>query len=127
MSSEYVTADVDALSGENLTFSGYNVKVGYYLTGEHRRFKKAGAVWDRQKPKNPFLEEGGPGAWEIAARFSTMDLNDGSVLGGDQDNLTFAVNWYPNSAFRVMLNYVDADIEGSGDAEFVSLRFQVDF
>jgi phosphate-selective porin OprO/OprP len=60
-------------------------------------------------------------------RFSNVNLNDGDVLGGEQDNVTVAFNWYLNQATRFMLNWVNADVADVGSADFVLMRWQVDF
>jgi phosphate-selective porin OprO/OprP len=103
------------------------VQAGYYLTGEHRRYKTRAGAFDRQKPKSIFGKDGGKGAWEIALRYSTLDLNDGPVLGGKEDNLTLALNWYLNPATRLMINLVHADIADLGESDFLLARWQVDF
>ena len=90
-------------------------------------FKTSTAAWDRQKPKRDFVRGGGPGAWELALRYSSLDANDAVITGGELEGITLAVNWYPNPALRAMLNLVQSDLNGVGDTEFVMLRFQVDF
>ncbi|MEM1202125.1 MAG: porin, partial [Acidobacteriota bacterium] len=57
----------------------------------------------------------------------TLDLNDGAISGGEEDNWTVGVNWYPNPATRLMLNYVHADVDGEGEGDFILVRWQVDF
>jgi len=127
-SAEYISADVDSPLGGDPNFTGGYAQVGYYLTeGDHRRFKTKAGVFDRTKPNSPWLKDGGMGAWEIALRYSTLDLNDGNITGGEEDNITAALNWYPNPATRMMLNYVLADVEGLGDANLIIMRWQVDF
>ncbi|MEM6793442.1 MAG: porin [Acidobacteriota bacterium] len=122
---EYITADVDAPASGDPSFDSYYVEAGYYLTGEHRRFKTSSAAWNRQKPNTTFGDGGG--AWEIAGRFSTIDLNDAAITGGEQDTFALALNWYLNSATRLMLNYVHADVEDSGEADFFLARWSIDF
>ena len=67
-------------------------------------------------PANPFsLTGGGWGAWEIAGRISTIDLNDqlataNGVAGGRQTIYTAGLNWYVNRNIRFMLNYLHGDI-----------------
>lgn len=111
---EYLTASVDQTGGlGSLDFDGGYVQLGYVLTGESRNYRNG--IFSRVKPANPFsLSNGGAGAWEIAARFSTIDLNDGVVLGGSQDNYAGALNWYVNEYLRVGLNYVNFDAERAG-------------
>jgi len=55
------------------------------------------------------MKNGGWGAWEIAARLDSLDLNDGSgataIAGGEGDRYTLALNWYLNYNFRIMADY----------------------
>ena len=44
------------------------------------------------------------GAWEIAARWSDLDLTDGSVEGGDMQILSLGLNWWLSPIFNVNLN-----------------------
>lgn len=108
-------------------FDGWSVQAGWFLTGESRAYKRSSGVFDRLKPKEDFLSGGGAGAWEIAVRYGSTDLSDGAVDGGEQDGFGVAVNWYPNSASRVMLNWVSTDLDGAGSVDYLLARFQVDF
>ncbi|HVR28220.1 MAG TPA: porin [Thermoanaerobaculia bacterium] len=123
--SEYIQADTDAPAFGDPTFSGAYVQAGFFLTGESRVFKPGDGAFDRNKPKEN-LGKGG-GAWEIALRYSTIDLTDGRIAGGEQDDVTLALNWYLNPVARLMLNLVRADVDGKGDADFVLLRWAIDF
>lgn len=129
---ELMLADVDAGLLGDPSFSGGHVQAGFFLTGENRNYKTSAAAFDRLTPRRSFARqgkerEGGIGAWEIAVRYSTLDLTGAGLAGGELDDITFALNWYPNPATRVMLNYVIADADGVGDSRFLLLRFQVDF
>jgi len=127
-SGEYLSTDVDSTLGRDPNFTGGYVQAGYFLTeGDYRRFKTSSGGFDRQKPSSPWLKDGGTGAWEVALRYSTVDLSDGAIQGGEEDNITVALNWYPNPATRMMLNYVLADVDGLGDANLIIMRWQVDF
>lgn len=123
---EYLHPEVDTPDRGTLEFPGYYLQVGYFLTGEHRRYRTVDGAWDRQKPDQNW-GEGGKGAWEIAARLSTTDLSDADIVGGKADGVTLALNWYPNPATRMMLNYVMSEVQGIGGADFVLFRAQVDF
>ena len=92
------------------------------LTGESRRYNPATGSFQNPRPKAPFSSEGGFGAWELAARYSRMNLNfeeglagtaavPGSVRGGEQYDLTLGVNWYLNPNFKVMMNYLLIDVD----------------
>jgi phosphate-selective porin OprO/OprP len=123
--SEWIQASTSGAASADL--SGWYLQAGWFLTGETRPYKRSEGVFDRVKPASDFLSGGGAGAWEVALRFGSLDLADGSVDGGEQDGAGVALNWYLNSASRMMLDWVTTDLEGSGSADFLLLRLQVDF
>lgn len=123
---EWIQADVQAPGSGDPTVDGYYVQAGYYLTGENRKYKTSDGAFDRQKPKSNFGKDGGKGAWEIAVRYSTLDLVDAGIAGGEIDDITLALNWYLNPATRLMINYVHADAD-IGEGDFLLVRWQVDF
>lgn len=129
---EYMNADVDADGISNPDFDGFYVQTSYFLTGESRPYKNSEGSFSRVKPKANFGSGGGPGAWEVALRYSSIDLEDGDV-GGDieqsrLDNIGAGLNWYLNPNTRFMLNYIHADQDVIGsNAELLMLRFQIDF
>jgi phosphate-selective porin OprO/OprP len=125
---EYFYLDLDRTDGgSSVEFDGYYGQVSYFLTGEHRRYKKSAGAFTRIRPHKNFGDEGGIGAWEIAARYSEIDLNDGDVSGGEMNNRTVGLNWYLNPNTRVMWNYVHSDLDYSGDADILLMRLQIDF
>jgi len=125
--SEIIQADVNVPVGQDPSFGGAYVQAGYYFGDNHRRFKTSDGTFDRQKPAENWGMDGGKGAWEIALRYSTIDLNDAGIHGGEQDDVTVGLNWYPNPATRLMIDVVMADVAEVGDANFILLRWQVDF
>jgi phosphate-selective porin OprO/OprP len=131
---ELFYAMVDSDTANDPNFYGFNVQVSYFLTGEHRPYKKSAGAFDRVKVKNNFMNgEGGAGAWELATRFSMIDLNDGNIEGGEAWTLTGAVTWYLNPSTQVKLNYIYANVDNTvggsqeGQAHIITLRFQIDF
>ncbi|MBW2229035.1 MAG: hypothetical protein JRH17_01530 [Deltaproteobacteria bacterium] len=98
-------------------YAGY-IQVSYFLTGEHRGYKKSGGrfTWAEVK-KSLDPANGGWGAWQIAARYSGIDLRDSGLNGGVEKNVTVGINWHPFSNTRLMLNYVWADVDDSGDED----------
>ena len=58
----------------------------------------------RIRPDNP-VDSGGKGAWELTARWSNIDLNDGLVNGGDMDIASMGLNWWATPFFGVNINY----------------------
>jgi phosphate-selective porin OprO/OprP len=125
---EYMYANVDGKDGASSpNFDGFYIQGSYFLTGEHRKYKTSSGTFDRVKPKENFDSKGGAGAWEIAARYSQIDLNDGSITGGRLKDTTVGLNWYLNPNMRIMWDYVRSDLNGVGNANLFLMRFQVDF
>ncbi|MCF6285683.1 MAG: porin, partial [Candidatus Hydrogenedentes bacterium] len=151
---EYIRSDVTSVRRTNLdffrfrdeddlTFDGYYVAASYVLTGEDRPYDRKSGAFVRLKPRNNFSlkEDGGWGAFELALRFSNLDLNDGLIRGGEEDNWTAALNWYLNPHSRISMSYTRAEINrdrpGSagrvfrrgyrGGLDVLQTRFQVDF
>lgn len=100
----------------SLRFQGGYAEAAWVLTGETRLYNPASASYGGIVPANPFsLSGGGWGAWEIAGRYSTIDLNDQvgtavGVAGGRQTIYTLALNWYANRNVRLMLDFLHGDI-----------------
>jgi phosphate-selective porin OprO and OprP len=105
--------------GDN-TFDGYYVEAAYVLTGERRRYNPNSAGYGKPIPLHPAsLSRGGWGAWEIAARYSHLDLNDRwhlgttdprAVNGGRMENITLGLNWYPTANNKFQLNYIHGGV-----------------
>jgi len=70
-----------------------------------RPYKFQEGIWDSVRPES-IVGKGGIGAWELAARYSNADLSDASITGGEEDNITLGLNWYPAPNLRFMLDYV---------------------
>jgi phosphate-selective porin OprO/OprP len=124
---EYMLAMVEG--DVSVDYAGYYAMISYYLTGEHRNYKAKGARFDRVKPAENFDGHGLGGAWELAARYSMNDFEDGPT-DDEVTNYAAGVNWYLNPNTRVMLNYVHSNFEDASldeDGDFVMLRFQVDW
>ncbi len=131
---EYIYTDVERNVNDNLDFHGWYALASWFLTGESRAafYKPERGAFDRVKPFANFGYGGGWGAWELAARYSGIDLNDEDIFGGEEQNFTFAINWYPNPNIRLMSNYVhvvdvdEGDFDGV-DPNIFQFRAQVDF
>ncbi len=105
---EYQRANVEGAN--DYDFDAWYATVGYTLTGESRSYKPTDGEFKRLKPKNDFsFKNGGWGAWEVAARLDSLDLNDGNgvtaITGGEGDRYTLALNWYLNYNCRIMADY----------------------
>ncbi len=125
---ELIQSFVDSENEVNPTFSGLYVQGSYFLSGEYRRYKQSSAAFDRVRPATRFgREDGGVGAWEVAVRYSRLDLTDQAIQGGELNNFTLGLNWYLNPNVRVMWNYVLSKLHSVGDANILQTRFQFDF
>lgn len=146
---EYITFRVDSSTAAlgDPEFDGWYVQGAWTLTGERRTWNAANGGFQGVRPANPFSPNDGHwGAWEIAARYSVLDLNDNAgapgaatpangVRGGEQVITTLGLNWYPNRAIRFLLDVYDVDVSrlnGAGaslDADYqaVALRSQLSF
>ena len=51
------------------------------------------------------MYQGGWGAWELGVRYSTVDLTDGLITGGEMDILSLGINWWLSPIFNVNVNY----------------------
>jgi phosphate-selective porin OprO/OprP len=129
----------------NLNFDGWYAQASWVITGESKGYSTANAAFTSPRPRIPFsMSGGGWGAWELAARYSDVDLNDhsgtfglatpfGGMRGGEQKIWTTGVNWYPNSVLRFSLDYQWIDIGRLGSTganvgqnlQALSLRSQI--
>jgi len=125
---EYMRNFVDSDATNDPSLWGYYAFVSYFVTGEHRAYKVGEAKFDRVKVKRNFLAEGGgAGAWELALRYSYLNLNDELADGGNLSDITAGVNWYLNPNTRLMFNYVYADLKDVDETSAFMMRTQIDF
>ena len=131
---EFLQANVNQEGEESMeySFNAYYGQASYFITGESRKYKDSYSGFNRIKPKSNFGDgEGGIGAWEVALRYSTIDLEDEDIMGGQLNDISLGVNWYLNPATRIMTNYVLADLKVNdmdvGKAHIAQMRFQIDF
>ena len=114
-----------ALSGgpNEADFAGGYVQAGWIVTGERYRYSRSRGVPTSVRPTGDW------GALEFSARYSTLDLEDGPVTGGEQSQITAAVSLYLNEYLRVSVNYsiYDAAPNRDGideDGSILMFRFQ---
>jgi phosphate-selective porin OprO/OprP len=103
---EYLRASVDRsnAAGGDADFDGFYLTGSFFLTPDTRPYNFGGGKFGGIKPSNP-LSQGGTGAWQVAFRYSDLNLADGSVDGGDQQIMTAGLNWYPDRNLRFSVNY----------------------
>lgn len=122
---EYFWYSVERSSGTGLpalNFQGGYVEAAVALTGETHTYNSGAAAYNGIVPAHPFtLTKGGWGAWEIAGRYSVIDLNDrigfaDGAAGGKQKVYTAGLNWYVNRNIRFMFNYLHGTIDKQASA-----------
>jgi phosphate-selective porin OprO/OprP len=125
------------------SFDGWYAQASWIITGEAKTWRPDRGAYGLPTPEAA-LGHGGFGAFEIAARYSDLDLNfdqglagfavpASGIRGGEQRIWTAGLNWYPNSAIRFELDFQHTDVSrlsatgGSLDAKLnaVSLRTQL--
>lgn len=128
--SEFFYVIVDQPGAPALGFSGAYSQMSWVLTGEHHPYNLQQGVFNRVTPNNNFGPSGW-GAWELAARWSYIDLNSQGVAGGRLNDVTIGLNWYLNRLAKFQLNYIRAMLndptDGYGAADIAAMRVQVDF
>jgi phosphate-selective porin OprO/OprP len=133
---EYLRNQVDYVTTGRANFDGAYAFASWFVTGEMRPYTRTNSTIGRIKPKHP-VGDGGWGALELALRYSTLDLSDAGIQGGEEDNVTIGLNWYLSEYSRLMLNWVHYEIDGTNamipfgssmhKGESVGLRAQVDW
>ncbi len=71
------------------------------------------------------------GVWELTARLSYINTNDGNINGGELTDVTAGVNWWLNSNTRFTFNYIhtwlDKQPTGQSEADIFAVRAQIDW
>jgi phosphate-selective porin OprO/OprP len=88
----------------NPLFQGGEVAASYIFTGESRPYSTVSGIYGFV-PVNKSFFEGGPGAWELVLRFSSLELNGGTLTGGSFWRFTPMVNWYMSQNVRLEFSY----------------------
>ena len=84
--------------------------MSYFLTGETRIYDYLnGAFLGITKVLHSY------GAWEVAFRFSNVDLNSQNILGGEENDATAALNWYPVQRVKLGAEYIYANATPSSN------------
>ncbi len=101
---EYIGARLSRDTGsKELAFGGWYTQVTWALNSSARHFVPSKGKIVGIKPISS-VGSGGLGALELALRYSTVNLNDIGINGGKQRDITYGVNWYPESRIRITLD-----------------------
>ena len=117
--------DGDGVPRTDAKFDGWYVQASYVLTGERRRYSFTSGTFQGVKPRRKW------GAVEVGVRYSTLDLDNSGVTGGDGKDWTIGLNWYLRENLRLMFNYIHVDATTSDlerdDPEIFGFRALVFF
>lgn len=105
---EYSQALIDRDNGDDLAFSSWHAAAALSLTGETMAaaYRIDAGEFKRLTPAHDFsFPERTWGAWELAARIASLDVNDEDIVGGEEKVLTTALNWYVNPSIRFMAEW----------------------
>ena len=104
LASEYTISHVDSPEYGKLSFDGYWVGLSWILTGEMRAYNKKSGVFGGV-PVAKSVYQNGKGAWELTARWSNVDLDDGLINGGNMNIASAGLTWWLTPFFGLNLNY----------------------
>ena len=128
ISSEYASNWIASPQTGDPRFDGWYVTASWLLTGESRPYDRVTGFFGAISPTTPFsFKRGGIGAWEIAARYSHIDLTSGTLDGGEFERWSGALSWRPTVQWRVEFNYGYGRLEKAGlvgVTNFYQLRLQ---
>lgn len=118
---EYFYTQWERDTQKNANFSGYYLQANWVLTGESFQYKQGKFL--RIRP------DSSKGAWEVALRYSAVNLNEQNIFGGAEKNTTLALNWYsPGYQLRIQSNliYVNTDsVAGNENSLIFQVRAQI--
>lgn len=106
---EYTRGKADRIGMPDADFSGWHVGAALSLTGEKRAsvYRIDSGEFKGLRPARSFNPaEGDWGGFELTARYSTIDLTDGLINGGEQDVLNAGINWIVNPSIRMMFDWM---------------------
>lgn len=129
MQAEYLRSWVYEEGGEVPQLQGLYCSASWFLTGESRPYLRNEGIFGRVIPKRNF-GQGGWGAWEVAGRFSYVDLDSGGIHGGNLGMLMGGVNWYLHSHVKWRFDYGFGHVSGrhpEGNLNIFQTRIEVDF
>lgn len=126
LAGEHFWIDVErrASALDDPDFGGWYVQGAWTLTGEPRRYNVQNGGFEPPRVPKPFdMKRGQWGVWELAARYSDLNLDyraggsgvaapsASSLRGGEQRIFTLGLNWYPNNAVRFLANFQRVEVD----------------
>ncbi|SDN34197.1 phosphate-selective porin OprO and OprP [Methylobacterium phyllostachyos] len=128
LQAEYIRAALQPFAGPGMAtsvlgFQGGYVEAAWVLNGEGRGYTRApqgGTTYATFKgvavAEGQRVSRGGTGVFELAARYSAIDLDTRGFRGGLEQDVTLGLSWYPEPNLRLIANYVHGRVR-PGDAQ----------
>jgi len=110
---EYLRNEVAAPDLGDPVFRGHHLTASWILSGEMRAYNRRSGVFG-PVPVARSVYQGGWGAWELALRWTELDLTDAEIEGGETQILSAAVNWWLTSYFSFNLYYRHIQLDRFG-------------
>ena len=125
LQSEYQQLQINAIDAlEDATYKGYYGQISYFLTADHRAYKKG-----RLSKVTPSSTNG---AWELSLRKGIVQSVEIGVGNNNSDidieTTVLGLNYYHTSKIQLMLNAIDTDVSAINTADVgsaLSLRLQI--
>ena len=125
LQSEYQQLQINAIDAlEDATYKGYYGQISYFLTADHRAYKKG-----RLSKVTPSSTNG---AWELSLRKGIVQSVEIGVENNNNDidveTTVLGLNYYHTSKIQLMLNAIDTDVSGINTTDVgsaLSLRLQI--
>jgi len=131
-SGEWGQRELKSASIGRRDYEAYAVSAGWFLSGAKPAYNSRAGTLAGVKVDNP-VTAGGPGAWELKARYESLDYTK-LPTGGDGEAWTLGANWYLNNNSRILLDAVlwetnnrSGANQGEDDGHTLNARFQVTF
>lgn len=101
---EYFRTEIDSDILDNPTVSGYYMTANYALSGETRPYNYRNGTFSTFPVSRP-TSAGGWGTFEVAARYSHLDMEDGNLNQGEMDIASVGISWWLTNSFNASLYY----------------------
>lgn len=109
LQAEHLQTRIQRGAARDLRFLGWYAQASWTLSGEYRAYDGANGVFKGINPQYPVgshKHKTITGAWELALRYSELDLNDADIEGGRERNLTLGLSWFLTRVVRISANWV---------------------
>lgn len=105
---EYSAFEIDRSQNPDLSFDAWHLGAALSLTGDTRTsaYRIDAGEFKGVRANKPFDPANGQwGGLEVTARYASVDMNDGTFVGGTEDVLNAGLNWYPNRNIRFLFDW----------------------